>query len=271
MARSTLLVLYPLGYSHFPKVSIVLSGHTVIILINTSVIHQSLKERREILCKVVKPLKGRLEILIPNGTLNTQCPSAPHAYGTNIYAYQLSIRFVLHISRVVYAFSKSGSTISSRDEGIVLKDLNCKWEPSDRSGKWLKLKPDYVRASSDLDVLIIGVSSAARAKLDFKLVRVSLLLFSLFRFISFCRVGTGLSDDELDALVTKLRPYFRKNEYPKKTPSYYEVTNCSKEMPDVWIESPKKSIILSITSDIRTIRSEVFAAPYSLRFPRIDG
>lgn len=44
-----------------------------------------------------------------------------------------------------------------RDEGIVLKDLGSKWEPDDRnSGKWLKLKPDYIRASSDLDVLIIG-------------------------------------------------------------------------------------------------------------------
>lgn len=45
-----------------------------------------------------------------------------------------------------------------RDEGIVLKDLNSKWEPGDRSGKWLKLKPEYIRAGSDLDVLIIGVS-----------------------------------------------------------------------------------------------------------------
>lgn len=44
-----------------------------------------------------------------------------------------------------------------RDEGIVLKDLGSKWEPSDRSGKWLKLKPDYIRAGSDLDVLIIGL------------------------------------------------------------------------------------------------------------------
>jgi ATP-dependent DNA ligase len=43
-----------------------------------------------------------------------------------------------------------------RDEGIVVKDLSSKWEPSDRSGKWLKLKPDYVQAGSDLDVLIIG-------------------------------------------------------------------------------------------------------------------
>ncbi|KAK1289638.1 DNA ligase 4 [Acorus calamus] len=90
------------------------------------------------------------------------------------------------------------------------------------------------------------------------------------RFISFCRVGTGLSDDELHALVTKLKPFFRKNEHSKKAPRFYEVTNNSKERPDVWIDSPDKSIILSITSDIRTIKSEVFAAPYSLRFPRIQ-
>jgi hypothetical protein len=43
-----------------------------------------------------------------------------------------------------------------RDEGIILKDLDSKWEPSDRSGKWIKLKPDYINTGSDLDVLIIG-------------------------------------------------------------------------------------------------------------------
>lgn len=47
--------------------------------------------------------------------------------------------------------------IHFRDEGIVLKDLGSKWEPSDRSGKWLKLKPEYIHAGSDLDVLIIGL------------------------------------------------------------------------------------------------------------------
>lgn len=35
---------------------------------DTSVIHQSLKERHELLGKVVKPVKGRLEVLIPKGS-----------------------------------------------------------------------------------------------------------------------------------------------------------------------------------------------------------
>lgn len=56
---------------------------------------------------------------------------------------------------IPYAYISFFLTV--RDEGIVLKDLGSKWEPSDRSGKWLKLKPDYIRAGSDLDVLIIGL------------------------------------------------------------------------------------------------------------------
>jgi DNA ligase-4 len=67
------------------------------------------------------------------------------------------------------------------------------------------------------------------------------------RFMSFCRVGTGLSDDELNTVVSKLKPYFRKNEHPKKAPpSFYQVTNHSKERPDVWIDSPEKSVFCQL-------------------------
>uniref|UniRef100_A0A6N2NFW2 DNA ligase n=1 Tax=Salix viminalis TaxID=40686 RepID=A0A6N2NFW2_SALVM len=231
---------------------------------DTSVIHQTLKERHELLRKVVKPVKGRLEILVPNGGLNAhRLPGEPYS---SLIAYNMDD---------VEKFFKEA--IENRDEGIVLKDLGSKWEPSDRSGKWLKLKPEYVRAGSDLDALIIGgyYGSGRRGG------EVAQFLVGLAerpapntyprRFISFCRVGNGLSDEELDTVVSKLKPYFRKNEYPKKSPpSFYQVTNNSKERPDVWIENPDKSIILSITSDIRTISSVVFSAPYSLRFPRID-
>ncbi|CAN6250052.1 unnamed protein product [Urochloa humidicola] len=230
---------------------------------DTSVIHQSLTERQEILQKVVKPLKGHLEILIPTGGLNARRPSDEPCW--SIIANNLED---------VEKFFKD--TIENRDEGIILKDLDSKWEPGDRNGKWLKLKPDYIHAGADLDVIIIGGYYGAGSRGG----EVAQFLVGLAvpsddnsypkRFLSFCRVGTGLSDEERGALVTKLKPYFRKNEYPKKPPKFYEVTNNSKERPDVWIESPDKSVIMSITSDIRTIKSEVFAAPYCLRFPRIQ-
>ncbi|GAB2224918.1 hypothetical protein Drorol1_Dr00005698 [Drosera rotundifolia] len=230
---------------------------------DTSVIHQTLKERQEILQKVVKPLKGRFEILVPNGGLNNHRSSGEPCWS-------LIARNVDDVER----FFKD--TIENRDEGIVVKDLGSRWEPGDRSGKWMKLKPEYVRAGSDLDVLIIGgYYGSGRfggevAQFLMGLAESSPPNSYPRRFISFCRVGTGLSDEERDELVTKLKPYFRKSNSKKGVPSFYQVTNNSKERPDVWIESPEKSIVLSITSDIRTIRSQVFAAPYSLRFPRID-
>ncbi|KAB1200254.1 putative DNA ligase 4 [Morella rubra] len=192
------------------------------------------QERHELLRKVVRPLKGRLEILVPNGGfgLNTLCPSGEPCWS-----------LIAHNVDDVERFFRE--TIENRDEGVIIKDLGSKWEPGDRSGKWLKLKPDYIRAGSDLDVLIIGGYYGSGRHGG----EVAQFLVGLAecpapdtfprRFISFCRVGAGLSDGELDAVATKLKPYFR-------------------------------SILLSITSDIRTIRSEVFAAPYSLRFPRID-
>ncbi|OEL28408.1 putative DNA ligase 4 [Dichanthelium oligosanthes] len=230
---------------------------------DTSVIHQSLTERHEILQKVVKPLKGQLEILIPTGGLNVRRPSDEPCWS-----------IIAHNLEDVEKFFKD--TIENRDEGIILKDLDSKWEPGDRNGKWLKLKPDYIHAGADLDVIIIGgYYGSGRRGGEVAQFLVGLAVPSddnsyPKRFLSFCRVGTGLSDEECDVLVTKLKPYFRKNEYPKKTPKFYEVTNNSKERPDVWIASPDKSVILSITSDIRTIKSEVFAAPYCLRFPRIQ-
>ncbi|XP_015162903.1 DNA ligase 4 isoform X5 [Solanum tuberosum] len=231
---------------------------------DTSVIHRSLKERQEILQKVVKPIKGRLEILVPNGGLNAHRLSGEPCWS-------IIARSVDDVDK----FFKG--TVENRDEGIVLKDLTSKWEPSDRSGKWLKLKPDYVRPGSDLDVLIIGGYYGSGRHGG----EVAQFLVGLAeppapntyprRFISFCRVGTGISDEERNIIVTRLKPYFRKYEYPKQAPpTFYQVTNNTKERPDVWVESPEKSIIVSITSDIRTIRTEVFAAPYSLRFPRID-
>ncbi|KAI3965743.1 hypothetical protein MKX01_010700 [Papaver californicum] len=86
------------------------------------------------------------------------------------------------------------ATIENRDEGIVLKDLGSKWEPNDRSGKWLKLKPDYIhtggyygsgRRGGEVAQFLVGLAEPSASNTYPR------------RFISFCRVGTGLSDDGL--------------------------------------------------------------------------
>ena len=45
---------------------------------DTSVIHQTLAERHDLLRKVVKSIKGRLEILVPNGGLNASRSPGKH-------------------------------------------------------------------------------------------------------------------------------------------------------------------------------------------------
>ncbi|BFI04909.1 DNA ligase 4 [Marchantia polymorpha subsp. ruderalis] len=228
---------------------------------NSSVIHLPLRERQQLLEKSIKPLQGRLELLLPSG-------SAQPSTGESKWS------FIASRAEDVEQFFQQ--TVENREEGIILKDLDSKWEPTDRSGKWLKLKPDYVHTGSDLDVLIIGgyYGSGRRGG------QVAQFLLGLAeppkpgqyptRFFSFCKVGTGLTDEESDHLVQRLKPYFRRNEKNSKTPSCYIVTNNAKERPDVWIDQPDKSVIMEITSDIRTIKTEVFAAPYGLRFPRVN-
>ncbi|CAK9273004.1 unnamed protein product [Sphagnum jensenii] len=232
---------------------------------DSSVIHRPLRERQHLLQKAIRPLKGRLELLLPeSGGLNAHRPSGEPLWSILASSAEEAQKFFQE-------------TVDNRDEGVILKDMDSKWEPSDRSTKWLKLKPDYIHTESDLDVLIIGgyYGSGGRGG------EVAQFLLGVAdrpkagsyptKFYSFCKVGSGLSGDESEHLVNKLKPYFRlDNEKNSKPPSFYVVTNSAKERPDVWIDQPDKSVVLQITSDIRTIRSEVFAAPYSLRFPRVQ-
>ncbi|MCO5600365.1 hypothetical protein L7F22_054476 [Adiantum nelumboides] len=223
-------------------------------------IDQPLRERQSLLKQVVDPLKGSLELVLPGHGSSPDKDQPPWA------------KLVSSVEDIDRFFLQ---TVENRDEGIVLKELNSKWEPGDRSQKWLKLKPDYVHAESDLDALIIGcfIGSGRRGG------EIGQFLLGIAekpkaggyptKFLSFCRVGTGLSDSERDVLVSKLKPYLKKNNRIIKPPSCYIVTNIGKERPDFWVEQPEKSVIVQITSDIRSIRSEYFATPYSLRFPRI--
>jgi ATP-dependent DNA ligase len=43
-----------------------------------------------------------------------------------------------------------------QDEGIVCKQLESPWKPDDRSGAWVKMKPEYI-GQQELDCVIIAV------------------------------------------------------------------------------------------------------------------
>ncbi|CAK9226296.1 unnamed protein product [Sphagnum troendelagicum] len=111
---------------------------------DSSVIHQPLRERQQLLQKSVHPIKGRLELLLPeSGGLNENRPPGEPQWS-----------ILASSAEEVQKFFQE--TVDNRDEGVILKDLDSKWERSDHSTKWVKLKPDYIQSESDLDVLIIG-------------------------------------------------------------------------------------------------------------------
>lgn len=62
-------------------------------------------------------------------------------------------------------------------------------------------------------------------------------------FWSFCRVGSGYSDEQLLGLMQKLQPHWKK--WDKKAPP--AMIQCGKEKPELWIE-PSQSIILEVSS-----------------------
>ncbi|GAQ80116.1 ATP-dependent DNA ligase [Klebsormidium nitens] len=226
-----------------------------------SLIHLPLRERHEMLKQVVTPLKHRIEVLVPDAKLNREPGVQPWT--------------------IIPASAEEAQTyflemVENRDEGVIIKDLESKWEPADRSpNRWAKIKPDYVNVETDLDVLIIGAMYGEGHRRGGQLSNFLLGIAERpkaggfpTKFHTFCRVGTGFSETELDALRTKLAPYLRRNERGSKPPSFYVCTGHHKERPDVWVDQPEKSVIMQIKSDIRTIQTEVFATPFSLRFPR---
>eukprot|EP00879_Flechtneria_rotunda_P020198 GHRR01021239.1.p1 GENE.GHRR01021239.1~~GHRR01021239.1.p1 ORF type:complete len:808 (+),score=213.95 GHRR01021239.1:1223-3646(+) len=166
--------------------------------------------------------------------------------------------------------------LSRQEEGIVVKQLNSVWKPDDRSGVWLKMKPDYFEMAEIDAVIIGGYFGGGRHG---GLVSEFLLGLSegggagpggraqAMKWCSFCRVGTGMSDVERQQLRERLQTSLIRSGPGVKPPRCYRISG--KEKPDFWVADPLRSVVVEVKSDIRTIASKVYAANYSLRFPRI--
>ncbi|CAI5516534.1 unnamed protein product [Closterium sp. Naga37s-1] len=231
-----------------------------------SVIHYPLKRRHQLLKEVVRPKPHRFELLLPPDPRSSNIsPRAPGEPNWSQYA---------HSAADIQAFFVQ--TVDNRDEGVVVKDLQSPWEAGDRSSKWLKLKPDYMDTGADIDALVMGAYFGSNRRGG----ELSQFLLGLWeqppdpdqpppRLMSFCRVGGGMSDDDLADLRERLLPVLQLNERGQSPPPLYAVTNHAKERPDVWVSDPTRSVVLQIRGDIRVIQTEVFQAPRSLRFPRV--
>eukprot|EP00873_Tetraselmis_striata_P028525 jgi/Tetstr1/448789/TSEL_036023.t1 len=163
-----------------------------------------------------------------------------------------------------------------QEEGIVAKSLGSTWEPNDRtSHSWLKVKPDYI-TQQDMDALIIGAYYGTGVNGG----KVSQYLLGIAvpnpaggcpNFVTFTKVGTGLSADERKKVRDTLAAagvLVDAKEHPAPPP-YLQAVDSARVKPHVWITDPEKSVVVEIQADLRLIQSKMFASGYSLRFPRI--
>lgn len=219
-----------------------------------SIIHLPLKERRRILKDIIQPSFPQV---VNIGEGNTKWSIVPTS------KEELADFFV--------------KTVQQGDEGIVVKDLNSQWCPDNRDGRWCKIKPDYVSMGNDLDLLIIG-GYYGRSQYGGQVVSYLLALVDnseekchSSRFISICRCGIGLSEEDRSLLHYKLAPLLLANNKGRGPPSScnYLVTNSRYECPDVWVSKPEMSVVVQVSSEQRIYPTSTFKAGWTFRFPRI--
>eukprot|EP00899_Mesostigma_viride_P003928 jgi/Mesvir1/13536/Mv26189-RA.1 len=248
-----------------------------VIFAEEPVVSRPLFERQEILREGVKPMDGRIVPMLP-GKCPCSCCTGEGPAETCVYGMSFSEPLTTEAGLEDY----HNSIVSNRMEGVVIKDLRSPWKAGDRSDNWQKLKPDYLDAGTDLDMLVMGGmygSGRRGGQLSQFLLGISVWArrpgTRPTEFHTCCRVGTGMSDEQLDKLNAHLKPHAipgGRNRPPPTSAQLggitYGVKGDAKETPDVWFR-PEQSVILNLNADLRAIDSKTFKSPVSLRFPRV--
>ena len=154
-------------------------------------------------------------------------------------------------------------------EGLVIKNLQGIYRAGAREYLWIKLKREYKSEMSDtLDLVVIGAIYGKGKRVN----RYGALLLASYDkkedlFRSFCKVGTGFSDEQLKTIYEKLQESRLKNKHAMVN---------SKMEADIWF---KPNIVLEIsgseitispihTSNLNEIKTGFGLA---LRFPIFTG
>ncbi|RHZ02413.1 hypothetical protein DYB35_006465 [Aphanomyces astaci] len=169
-------------------------------------------------------------------------------------------------------------------EGLILKDATSHYmcgEVSRRSQKWIKLKPDYAGMTQHLDVLVLGGYYGEGQRRG---GAVSHFLLGVLQHpidpnhvpkdipvVSFCKVGTGYSLEELDTLRTQLAPHWRPWEpISDKRPAHFRGWAPKGDVrPDVWLP-PDQSVCMEVYGFELTYSTQ-FQTGLTLRFPRLKA
>lgn len=160
--------------------------------------------------------------------------------------------------------------LAAGTEGLMLKSLAAKYEPSRRSDHWIKLKKDYCSGLHDtLDLVVIGAWHGSGRKAGW----YSPFLMAAWdpdkeEFQSICRCMSGFSDDFYKAATARLTESIIPNRR-----HYYN----TREVPDVWFDAKEVWEIRGADLTLSPVhRAALGRIPGSdrgigLRFPRFVG
>lgn len=156
--------------------------------------------------------------------------------------------------------------IESGLEGIIAKDLNAPYIAGARKYAWIKLKRSYKGELSDsVDVTIIGYFKGRGKRTQFGLGGLLTAVYDekTDTFKSIAKIGTGMSEEMLAELESKLSKISRKQKPAR--------VDCDIE-PDVWAEP---HYVIEVVADeitkspIHTAGKDAQGTGYALRFPRM--
>lgn len=144
-------------------------------------------------------------------------------------------------------------------EGIIIKSPEGEYQAGIRGWNWIKWKKEYAQGLVDtFDLVVIGAFLGKGKRSGV----YGALLCAVYNpkedgFVSICKLGTGLTDETLQELPVKLKPFALKikpvNVFVKK------------EMePDLWFEP--KLVVEVLAAEIT--KSPFHTAEFALRFPR---
>ena len=219
--------------------------------------HLPLAIRKEILKDIFIPETNRLE-LVPSSLFNSKL-SAKNQIDLEAYF---------------------ADTVNNGEEGLVVKSLSSPYKLGTvdtriRADYWVKMKPDYgdTGAFNEIDVLVLGrFIGKGKSGRGWGFLCGVLEERGSNKFLTASKVGSGLSYNEVEKLLSKLKPYEREwdREDPNYLPEHFAKWKSSKDdRPEYWYP-PEHSVVLQLKCN-ELIKATNYSAGYVCRFPRIES
>ncbi|CAF0902160.1 unnamed protein product [Rotaria sp. Silwood1] len=206
-----------------------------------SLLHKTLKERREILTEHMAPIENRI-LLSELKTINKKS----------------ELKHLINF------------TIAEGLEGLVLKNPDGMYEPNKRH--WLKVKKDYLMEGTmadTADLVVLGAYYGTGKKGGL----MSVFLLGCYdpktvQWYTVAKCGNGFDDATLEKLQHELKPNMTKiSKNPNQIPKWLNINRDL--VPDFIVIDPKKSPVWEITGAEFSKSKQHTANGISIRFPRV--